>query len=168
MRARARRIGLEPAERELGVLAREARVLRGDPAAGGAMAAGAGRNADGLDAAAPDLLAARASGLVARHLPGGLLALEVGADVAHVLGAEARGHALHDRVGARARLERGELRGDVVAVLAGELPDWRRGALLPSAPWQAAHTVVAICLPRSRSAFGAGAESAAAAAPCVD
>jgi hypothetical protein len=39
-------------------------------------------------------------------------------------------------------------------------------ALMPSAPWQAAQTVVAICLPRSRSSFGcAGAGAAANEAP---
>ena len=86
-----------------------------------AVTAGARRRIDPLDAGTPELLTALGERLVTRHRFHGLLGRVVLADALHVLGRESRGHALHDRAGARARLERGELRGDVIGVLAREV-----------------------------------------------
>src|SRR5258706_3322195 len=121
MRASAGRIGLEPTFHEIRALSRQARVLRGNSMARCAVTAGARRRVDALDAGPPELLAALGERLVTRHRFHGLLGRVVLADALHVLGRESRGHALHDRARARARLECGELRGDVIGVLAREV-----------------------------------------------
>ena len=103
------------------MLPRQARVLRRNAVPRRAVAARARRHARGLQSRAPDLLRARYTRLVARHVGARrLLLLEVRPDIHHVLGREARGHALHDGARTRAGLERRQLRGDVPAVLARE------------------------------------------------
>src|SRR6058998_3795461 len=102
----------------VGMLAADARVLRGDAGAGGAVAAGAGRHLAVGQAAAVDLLAELDQVLVLREAGLGALAAVEGGDVLHVGLRQRRCEALHDRVLALAFLELGQLLGDVVGMLA--------------------------------------------------
>ena len=101
----------------VGVLATQARVLRGDACTVGAVATGTCRDLSVSDTTPVNLFAQRREFFVFGKTGFGFVAAQIGTHIAHVVFTQGRGKTHHDRIGAFAGFELSQLLGQVFGVL---------------------------------------------------